>query len=95
MSQYSEEAVERASHAMCHDHLRIEKMMREKQEIIEKLKSKDFTEFDQFSMKIEQPQREIEVILHCRDPADLVFVAGFVVTALKKLEVEVVIKVLP
>lgn len=69
-------------------------MMKEK-EVIQKIEPKDFTEFDQFSMKIEQPQRQIEVILHCRDPADLVFVAGFVVTALKKLEVEVIIKVLP
>ena len=91
--EYNEEAVERACHAMC-DYQGIVRNM-EKQSVIEKIKPKDFTEFDQFSMKIEQPQRQIEVILHCRDPADLVFVAGFVVTALKKLEVEVVVKVLP
>ena len=94
MSQYSEEAIERASQAMCHDHLRIEKMMKEKEPVV-KIEPKDLTEFEQFSMKIEQPQRQIEIILHCRDPADLVFIAGFVVTALKKLEVEVIVKVLP
>ena len=69
-------------------------MMKEKEPVV-KIEPKDLTEFEQFSMKIEQPQRQIEIILHCRDPADLVFIAGFVVTALKKLEVEVIVKVLP
>jgi hypothetical protein len=82
---YSEQAVERAFLSMCHDPRRYEKI----------LKEKDVTEFDQFSMKIEVEARQIEIILHCKDPSDLVFIAGWIVTSIRKLDCEPTVKVLP
>ena len=69
-------------------------MMKEK-EVIQKIEEEDETEFPPFSMKIEVPARDIEIILHCKDPADLVFLAGFVVTSIRKMDCEPLIKVLP
>lgn len=56
---------------------------------------KDHVNFDLFSMKIEQEQRGIEVTLNCKDPTDLVLIAGFVVRAFKVLDAEPTIKVRP
>ena len=91
LQQYSETSLETAFVSMCHDPRRYQKMMEEKQ----KPKEKDLSEWEQFSMRIEQEERGIDIILHCKDPCDLVFLAGWLISGFKKLDVEPKVKVLP
>jgi hypothetical protein len=59
-------------------------------------KAQDLTDGEElFNIDIENAYRGIKVSIHCADSGDAVFMAGFVISAFRKLGVEAKSKVMP